>query len=42
MREVEDILSKRGGRAGGTVVQLAQREASASGIAKQSKIKSRF
>jgi hypothetical protein len=42
VREVKDILLRRGGRAGGTAVQLAQREASASGVAKQPKIKSRF
>jgi hypothetical protein len=33
VREVEDILL-RGGRARGTAVRLAQREASASGVAK--------
>jgi hypothetical protein len=42
MREVEDILLRGGRRAGGTAVRLAQREASASGITKQPKIKFKF
>jgi hypothetical protein len=41
VREVKDILL-RDGRARGTAVRPTQREASASGVAKQPKIKSRF